>query len=107
MFCAVEPVSTFVRSDIAFPNQIEMRVNGTGVGSNLRGLKNRPGSTRPADITDLLRKTQNYENSLTVGYALTHKVRVSIHQSKSVLIVATEILFCGESCEAGSGGEAC
>ncbi|KAL8710487.1 MAG: hypothetical protein Q9220_004919 [cf. Caloplaca sp. 1 TL-2023] len=43
------------------------------VKTNLRGLKNKPGSTRPADITHLLRKRANYENSLSLTYALTHK----------------------------------
>lgn len=75
VFCAAEPVSTFVKLDVSFPNQVELRVNGTEVRANLRGLKNRPGSTRPADITDLIRKSASYENSLVITYALTNKVR--------------------------------
>ncbi|KAI4142195.1 MAG: hypothetical protein LQ340_007418, partial [Diploschistes diacapsis] len=73
VFCAAEPVSTFVKLDVSFPNQVELRVNGTEVRANLRGLKNRPGSTRPADITDLIRKSASYENSLVITYALTNK----------------------------------
>ena len=76
VFCAPEPVSAFVKLDIAFPNQVELRVNGTEVRSNLKGLKNKPGSTRPADITDLLRKTASYDNSLMVTYAMTSKVKL-------------------------------
>ena len=74
IFCATEPLSHFAKVDIAFPSQIEIKVNGAEVRANLRGLKNRPGSTGPADITDLIRKTPNYENSITVTYALTNKV---------------------------------
>ena len=74
VFCAAEPLSPFTKVDIAFPNQIEIKVNGAEVRANFRGLKNRPGSTRPADITDLVRKTSNYENSVAVTYALTNKV---------------------------------
>ncbi|KAL9592913.1 MAG: hypothetical protein Q9219_007711 [cf. Caloplaca sp. 3 TL-2023] len=68
MFCASEPVSHFSKVDIAFPHQVEVKVNMDEVKANLRGLKNRPGSTRPADITTLLRKRANYENSLSVTY---------------------------------------
>ena len=46
-------------------------MNQDEVKANLRGLKNKPGTTRPADITDLLRKRPNYSNSIAVTYALT------------------------------------
>lgn len=73
VFCASEPISHFSKVDIAFPHQVEIKVNMDEVKANLRGLKNRPGSTRPADITNLLRKRANYENALSLTYALTHK----------------------------------
>ncbi|KAI4235138.1 MAG: hypothetical protein L6R40_006537 [Gallowayella cf. fulva] len=73
IFCASEPISHFTKVDIAFPHQVEIKVNLDEVKANLRGLKNRPGSTRPADITHLLRKRANYENSMSLTYALTHK----------------------------------
>lgn len=66
--------SPFQKVDIAFPHQIELRVNQDEVKANLRGLKNKPGSTRPADITTLLRKRAGYENHLQITYALTNKV---------------------------------
>ena len=75
VFGAHEPVSSYVKLDIAFPNQTEMRVNGMEVRTNFRGLKNRVGSTRPADVTDLVRKIPNYENSVTATYPLQHKVK--------------------------------
>ena len=51
-----------------------MRINGDEVKANYKGLKNKPGSTRPADITDFVRITPaNYRNNLVVTYALTHK----------------------------------
>ena len=78
VYCASDPVSHFSKVDIAFPHQVEIKVNLDEVKANLRGLKNKPGSTRPADITDLLRKRAHYENSLTVTYALTHKVSAQL-----------------------------
>ncbi|KAL9047338.1 MAG: hypothetical protein Q9206_006831 [Seirophora lacunosa] len=75
IFCASEPISHFAKVDIAFPHQVEIKVNMDEVKANLRGLKNKSGSTRPPDITALLRKRANYENLLSLTYALTHKVR--------------------------------
>lgn len=68
--------------DIAFPHQSELKVNGGDVKANLRGLKNKPGSTRPVDITDLLRlKIPNYANNIEFTYALTQKAGDKAFQS--------------------------
>ncbi|EFE45063.1 hypothetical protein TRV_00153, partial [Trichophyton verrucosum HKI 0517] len=61
-------------SDIAFPHQVELKVNHDDVKANLRGLKNKPGTTRPADITNFIRKKVGYVNTVTMTYALTQKV---------------------------------
>ncbi len=61
--------------DIAFPHQCELKVNSGDVKANFRGIKNKPGSTRPVDITDLLRlKPSTYNNNIEFTYALTNKV---------------------------------
>jgi E3 SUMO-protein ligase PIAS1 len=75
VYCAVENgLAGFSRSEIAFPHQVELKVNNDEVKANLKGLKNKPGSTRPADITDLVHKKPKYENNVTLTYALTQKV---------------------------------
>lgn len=75
IYCAADNgLAPYVKADIAFPHQVEIKVNGSDIKANLRGLKNKPGSTRPADITSLVHKVANYENSLVITYALTHKV---------------------------------
>ena len=72
VYCAAESaLSPFSRVDIAFPYQVEIKVNQDEVKSNLRGLKGKPGSTRPADITDLMRKRAGYSNEMIITYALT------------------------------------
>jgi hypothetical protein len=69
-----QQLAPYTRTDIAFPSQIEVRVNGDEVKANFKGLKNKPGSTRPVDITNLLRITPaNYRNNLLITYALTQK----------------------------------
>ncbi|KAA8911106.1 PINIT domain-containing protein [Sphaerosporella brunnea] len=76
VYCAaMEPVMGFTRdTNVAFPHQVEVRVNDLAVsGLNLRGLKNKPGSTRPADITDKLKMVPNYRNEISLTYAVTQK----------------------------------
>ncbi|CAE7007728.1 hypothetical protein PTNB85_01306 [Pyrenophora teres f. teres] len=77
LFSAIEqPLAPYTRLDIAFPSQIEVRVNEEEVKANYKGLKNKPGSTRPVDITDFIRtKIANQRNTVNITYALTQKAR--------------------------------
>jgi E3 SUMO-protein ligase PIAS1 len=62
-------------NDVAFPQQFEVKINNDEVRANYKGLKNKPGSTRPADLTDYVRKSPaNYPNSVQITYALTQNV---------------------------------
>ncbi|KAF2463751.1 uncharacterized protein BDR25DRAFT_244893 [Lindgomyces ingoldianus] len=75
LFAAVDqPLGPYQRVDVAFPSQVEVKINGDEIKANYKGLKGKPGSTRPADITDYVRKVAHYRNSLLVTYALTQKV---------------------------------
>lgn len=74
IYCAADSMSPFSRADIEFPYQLEIKVNQDEVKANLRGLKNKPGTTRPADISRLLRHKAGYNNHMVVTYALTKKV---------------------------------
>ena len=67
-------IGPYARSEVAFPHQIEVKVNGDEVKANYKGLKNKPGSVRPVDITDFIRKAPEYANQISVTYALTTKV---------------------------------
>lgn len=60
--------------EIEFPHQSEIKVNGEDIKHNLRGLKNKPGSTHPVDITPFLRIKPSYINNIEFTYALTSKV---------------------------------
>ena len=83
VFCTAEN-SGYKASDISFPQQVELKCNGEEVKANLRGLKNKPGSTRPADITNLLRKKNpNAKNELELVYALTNKVSTPLNFASS------------------------
>lgn len=85
--------------DIAFPHQSELKINGGDFKANLRGLKNKPGSTKPVDITTALRLKASYTNSIEFTYALTHKVIPHVAGSLSLHSVVkaddvTEIPCC-------------
>ena len=91
VYCAAEAMSAFSKVDIEFPYQIEIKVNQDEVKANLRGLKNKPGTTRPADITNLLRHKGGYNNHLAVTYALTKKVGCSFKTFTAKLACALKI----------------
>ncbi|KAJ5972660.1 transcriptional regulator family: Zinc finger MIZ-type [Penicillium vulpinum] len=74
VYCAADSgLTQYTKSDIAFPHQVELKVNLDEVKANLRGLKNRPGTTQPADVTNWIRKKPNYPNNIVMTYALTQK----------------------------------
>ncbi|KAK1640328.1 MIZ/SP-RING zinc finger protein [Colletotrichum phormii] len=70
VFCAGDNSGV---QEIAFPHQSEIKINGNEVKANLRGLKNKPGSTRPVDITSYLRLKNDNRNLVEFTYALTQK----------------------------------
>ena len=68
-------LTPMTKLDIGFPAQVEVKVNEQAIpASQLRGLKNKPGSTRPPDITALLVKSIGATNNISITYALTQKV---------------------------------
>lgn len=74
MYCGIAgTMSPFSQTEIAFPNQIEVKVNDQDVKSNFKGLKNKLGSTKPADITSFVKKYNGQPNTISVTYALTSK----------------------------------
>lgn len=75
VFCA-DSNSNSELQNITFPHQSEIKVNGNEVKANLRGLKNKPGSTRPVDVTSYLRLKNDNRNLVEFTYALTQKVSV-------------------------------
>jgi E3 SUMO-protein ligase PIAS1 len=82
VYCTADNgITQYSRCDIAFPYQVELKVNLDEIKTNLRGLKNKPGTTRPADITSFIRKKPGYTNHVLLTYALTQKVSHSPSQS--------------------------
>ncbi|KAE8339349.1 hypothetical protein BDV24DRAFT_152894 [Aspergillus arachidicola] len=95
VYCAADTgLNQYTKSDIAFPHQVELKANLDEVKANLRGLKNKPGTTRPADVTDYIRKKPGYPNHIVMTYALTTKrffVLVSLVQRHPVEELVAEL----------------
>ncbi|KAF4213231.1 hypothetical protein CNMCM8980_002395 [Aspergillus fumigatiaffinis] len=61
IYCAADSgLNQYTKSDIAFPHQVELKANLDEVKANLKGLKNKPGTTRPADVTNYIRKKPGF-----------------------------------------------
>ena len=74
LYCGLtQGMSPHQTVEVAFPNQLEVKINDDDIRANFKGLKNKPGSTKPADITDRVRKSPGYHNHLIITYALTTK----------------------------------
>lgn len=54
---------------VEFPSHAEIRCNGTVVNANLRGLKNKPGTVNPPDITAQAILMQGVTNKVDVTFA--------------------------------------
>ena len=75
LYCAVDNgLNMYAASEIAFPPAVELRINEGPVKANLRGLKNKPGTTRPVDITKSLRIMAGYHNRISIGVFPPHTV---------------------------------
>jgi E3 SUMO-protein ligase PIAS1 len=74
LYCGeYQSISPYSQANVSFPNQVEVKVNDSEVKSNFKGLKNKPGSTKPADLTTFIKKYKGEPNQIAVTYALTSR----------------------------------
>ena len=73
LFCTQTERVAYGNCVIEFPAHAEIRCNGTIVSANLRGIKNKPGTINPPDITP----------SAILMQGVTNKVDVTFAESKS------------------------
>lgn len=123
LYCGLIEAPTLVgmtKLDIAFPQQVEVKVNEQVVpSSQLKGLKNKPGSTRPPDVTQLFNQSHTNSNEVAITYALTTKASPTTEASlrsgfcfnlngdENVLTRVIEICICAEPRQRCSCGETC
>ncbi|OLL27009.1 E3 SUMO-protein ligase pli1 [Neolecta irregularis DAH-3] len=58
---------------VEFPIPVEIRINNEPLNVNVRGLKNKPGTTRPPDITSKLVIDRHVHNKIELAYAYAQK----------------------------------
>lgn len=73
IYCTASTLMSYEHCDILFPPQVDVRINEEEVRHNYKGLKNKPGTTKPVDLTPYLRKIARYQNIIQINYALTPK----------------------------------
>lgn len=59
LFAGVAGASPFNRVHLQYPNPVEIHVNGTQIKQNLRGIKGKPETVSPVDLSELLRAKSN------------------------------------------------
>lgn len=74
LFCyEVKYAQDYAIRPIEFPFLNEIMINGHKVTDNVRGIKNKPGTAKPADLTKFLKKSPSVLNVLDIIYAQTTK----------------------------------
>ena len=73
IYCTGSVAASFRPAQVEFPQHCEIRVNGQPVKANLRGIKNRPGTVNPVDITSYLILERAVYNRIEILYAQTIK----------------------------------
>jgi E3 SUMO-protein ligase PIAS1 len=69
LFCTQTDRVAYGNCVIEFPGHAEIRCNGTIVSANLRGIKNKPGTINPPDITSHAILIQGVANKVDVTFA--------------------------------------
>ncbi|KAF9349759.1 SUMO ligase siz1 [Mortierella sp. NVP85] len=70
-----------------FPHVCEIKVNGRVLEANLRGMKNKPGTVSPANITRLFRQETADYNRIEFVYANSSKrYSVSVHTVRRISV---------------------
>ena len=108
---------------IEFPAHAEIRANGSVVHANLRGIKNKPGTINPVDITAGCILMQGVNNKIDVTFAesksaftltiylvekltvarLVEKIRKRGFIAKEATLNKSISLFCGANGSESSG----
>lgn len=71
LFCGMVNTTGFESNQpIQFPYPNEIKINNVQIKDNVRGLKNKPGTAKPADLTPYLRPPSQ-QNLLEIVYAFT------------------------------------
>jgi E3 SUMO-protein ligase PIAS1 len=99
---ALSPYNALV--DIAFPQHLDIRINGDEMKANYKGLKGKPGTTRPVDITKAIRNLPNYKNSIQIMWAYTDKVGKRMIARESKTDQRPEVSFCSQPCQTTQRG---
>jgi E3 SUMO-protein ligase PIAS1 len=69
LFCTQAERVNFNNCVVEFAPHTEIRCNGTIVNANLRGIKNKPGTVNPPDLTPQMILMSGVNNKIDVTFA--------------------------------------
>jgi len=69
VFCTLTERINFGNCVVEFPSHAEIRCNGKVVPANLRGIKNKPGTINPPDITPQIIFMPSVTNKVDITFA--------------------------------------
>jgi E3 SUMO-protein ligase PIAS1 len=68
LFCTLADRVPYGNSLIEFPTHVEIKCNGAAVSANVRGIKNRPGTVNPPDLTQQAILMHGVNNRVDITY---------------------------------------
>ncbi|KAG0263970.1 SUMO ligase siz1 [Mortierella polycephala] len=87
VFCGAADGLVGSKVPMEFPHVCEIKVNGRVLEANLRGMKNKPGTVSPANITKLCQLEASSYNKIEFIYAnSTKRYNVSLHLVKKISV---------------------
>jgi E3 SUMO-protein ligase PIAS1 len=94
LFCTQTDRVAYGNCVIEFPAHAEIRCNGPAVTANLRGIKNKPGTINPPDITPNAILMQGVLNKVDVTFAESksaYTITVYLVQKNTVTALVDKI----------------
>ena len=73
LFCTLSARVPYGNCLVEFPSAVEIRCNGSQLSANLRGIKNRPGTVNPPDLTQYA----------ILMHGVSNRVDITFQDSKS------------------------
>jgi E3 SUMO-protein ligase PIAS1 len=73
IYCTSSATSYINPASVEFPIHTELKINSRLLHVNVRGIKNRPGTVNPVDITKCI-TLDPPTNTVEINYAQTQKV---------------------------------
>jgi E3 SUMO-protein ligase PIAS1 len=94
LFCTLTDRIAFGNCTVEFPMHTDLRCNGSAITGNLRGIKNRPGTVNPPDITQHVILMSGVANKVDITFQesrASYTVLINLVEKHSVAQLVEKI----------------